>query len=128
MGMPRERGAEPFENHPMKITVNRLGVVTSKYPDRWIAARLAGIGAKRQIDEAKVRIIRYRDLSPACEVTIHLITPGPDLFSTGNDHTMMAAFDKALVGLERTLVERSAKRQRRVRDRNALHRATAKLA
>ena len=36
----------------MKITVNRLGVIISKYPDRWIAARLAGIAAMRQIDEA----------------------------------------------------------------------------
>lgn len=109
----------------MKITVNRLGVVVSKYPDRWIAARLAGIAAVRQVDEAKVRIIRHRDRSPACEVSIHLVTPGPDLFSTGCDHTMMAAFDKALAGLGSTLAERSAKRARRLKDRKAVRRTIA---
>lgn len=101
----------------MNITVNRLGVVVSKYPDRWIAARLAGIAAQRQVDEARVRIIRHRNLSPACEVSIHLVTPGPDLFSTGRDHTVMAAFDKALAGLGSTLAQRSAKRARRIKDR-----------
>ncbi len=115
-------GWKPFKHHPMKITVNRLGVVFSKYPDRWIAARLAGIAALRQVDEAKVRIIRHRDRSPACEVSIHLVTPGPDLFSTGCDHTMMAAFDKALDGLGATLAERSAKRARRLKDRTGSRR------
>lgn len=109
----------------MKITVNRLGVVVSKYPDRWIAARLAGIAAMRQVDEAKVRIIRHRDRSPACEVSIHLVTPGPDLFSTGCDPTMMAAFDKALAGLGNTLAERSAKRARRLKGRKAVRRTIA---
>ena len=115
-------GWKPIKPHPMKITVNRLGVVVSKYPDRWIAARLAGIAALRQVDEAKVRIIRHRDRSPACEVSIHLVTPGPDLFSTGCDHTMMAAFDKALDGLGSTLAERSAKRARRLKDRTGSRR------
>ncbi len=76
----------------------------------------------RQVDEAKVRIIRHRDRSPACEVSIHLVTPGPDLFSTGCDHTMMAAFDKALDGLGTTLAERSAKRARRLKDRTGSRR------
>jgi ribosome-associated translation inhibitor RaiA len=106
----------------MKITVNRLGVIVSKYPDRWIAARLAGITAMRQIDEAKVRIIRHRDRSPACEVSIHLVTPGPDLFSSGCDHTMMAAFAKALALLDGTLVERGAKRARRHKGRDLVRR------
>ena len=118
-------GRKPIKPHLMKITVNRLGVVVSKYPDRWIAARLAGIAAMRQVDEAKVRIIRHRDRSPACEVSIHLVTPGPDLFSTGCDHTMMAAFDKALAGLGSTLAERSAKRARRLKDRKAVRRTIA---
>jgi ribosome-associated translation inhibitor RaiA len=96
----------------MKITVNRLGVLFSKYPDRWIAARLAGIAAQRQIDEARVRIHRHRTSSPACEVSIQLVTPGPDLLSAGRDHTMMAAFDKALAKLRAMLAERSAKRAR----------------
>ena len=107
----------------MKITVNRLGVVVSKYPDRWIAARLAGIAGQRQVDEAKVRIVRHWNLSPACEVSIHLVTPGPDLFSTGRDHTMMAAFDKALEGLGKTLAERSAMRERRLKSRTGSRRS-----
>lgn len=117
-----DAGIQPPDHQLMKITVNRLGVVVSKYPDRWIAARLAGIAAVRQVDEAKVRIIRHRDRSPACEVSIHLVTPGPDLFSTGCDHTMMAAFDKALAGLGSTLAARTAKRVRRIKDRNAVRR------
>ena len=107
----------------MKITVNRLGVLVSKYPDRWVAARLAGIAGQRQVDEAKVRILRHRNLSPACEVSIHLVTPGVDLFSTGCDHTMMAAFDKALEGLGKTLAERTAKRERRLKDRTGSRRS-----
>lgn len=96
----------------MKITVNRLGVLFSKYPDRWIASRLAGIAVQRQIDEAKVRIHRHRTTSPACEVSIHLVTPGPDLVSAGRDHTMMAAFDKAIAKLKAMLAKRTAKRAR----------------
>jgi ribosome-associated translation inhibitor RaiA len=109
----------------MNITVNRLGVLVSKYPDRWIAARLARIAAQRQVDEAKVRMIRHRDRSPACEVSIHLVTPGPDLFATGSDHTMMAAFDKALAGLDSTLAARAAKRVRRIKDRTGSRRGIA---
>jgi hypothetical protein len=38
---------------------------------------------------------------------------------------MMAAIDKALAGLGTTLAERSAKRARRLKDRNAVRRTIA---
>lgn len=115
-------GIQPPDHQLMKITVNRLGVLSSKFPDRWISSRLAAIAGQRQIDEARVRIVRHRDLSPACEVSIHLATPGPDLFSSGADHTVMAAFDKALAGLTDTLAERTAKRLRRLKGRQTTRR------
>jgi ribosome-associated translation inhibitor RaiA len=107
---------------PMKTTVTRLGVLVSKYPDSWVATRLAGIATRRQIDEARVRLARHRDLSPAFQVSIHLVTPGPDLFADASDHTMQAAFDKALAELDGTLAERVAKRAKRHKDRELLRR------
>jgi ribosome-associated translation inhibitor RaiA len=106
----------------MKTTVTRLGVLVSKYPDRWVGARLAGIAGQRKIDAARVRLVRHRDQSPACQVTIHLVTPGPDLFADASDHTLQAAFDKALAELGGTLAQRAAKRARRHKERELVRR------
>lgn len=104
----------------MKTTVIRLGILASKHPDRWVAAGLAPLAGRRKIDEARVRLIRHHDRSPAFEVSIHLVTPGPDLFAAAADHTLEAAFGKALAGLGGTLAERGAKRARRHKERERL--------
>jgi hypothetical protein len=99
----------------MRITAVRLGIAESKYPDRWIGDRLAGIATRRQIDEARISIARFRDRSPACEVGIHLVTPGPDLAGRGVDHTVEAAFAKALAQNVSSLAGWAATRLRRQR-------------
>ena len=48
---------------------------------------------------------------------MHLVTPGPDLFAEGRDHTLRAAMDKAMVQIEADLAGRAGKRLRRLRSR-----------
>lgn len=121
-GAGESSGREPHIPIPMKTTVTRLGVLVSKHPDSWVAARLAGIAGRRKIDQARVRLVRHRDRSPAFQVSIHLVTPGPDLFADAADHTLDAAFAKALAELDGTLAERGAKRARRHKDRELVRR------
>jgi len=82
--------------------------------DSWIEKQIFGLGELRQIDEANIRL-RHVAGSPAYEVNVHLVTPGPDLFAESRDHTLRAAFAKAVGQLREAIVSRSAKRLQRVK-------------
>ena len=61
-------------------------------------------------DSASVRLAYRRDASPAYRVNVHLVTPGPDVFAEGCDHTLRAAFGKMMTALKNKLSGRDAKR------------------
>ena len=71
------------------------------------------LGTLRQIDAAHIRLERSAHSSPPFEVTAHLVTPGPDLFAHARDHTLAAAFGKALAQLRAKLQLRACRRTRR---------------
>lgn len=99
----------------MKITLSTSPLNLNEASETWVEERLAGIGERRRIDEAIVKVIRHAEASPPWEIFIHLVTPGPDLTATTKDHTLAAAFAKNLAELEDILDAREAKRTGRHR-------------
>ena len=99
----------------MKITLSTSPLNLNEASETWVGERLAGIGERRRIDLAIVKVTRHAEASPPWEVFIHLVTPGPDLMATTKDHTLAAAFAKNLAELEDILDAREAKRAGRHR-------------
>ena len=66
-----------------------------------------------RIDEARVLVERRPEASPAFRVAAHLVTPGPDVFAEGVDHTLRAALQKTIAQLEARIDHRHLKRARR---------------
>ena len=66
-----------------------------------------------RIDEARVLVERRLEASPAFRVAAHLVTPGPDVFAEGVDHTLRAALQKTIAQLEARIDHRHFKRAQR---------------
>lgn len=99
----------------MKITLSTSPLNLKDIDEDLVAERLAGIAGRRHIDEAIVRITRHSEASPPWEISIHLVTPGPDLTANTADHTLAAALGKNIAELEDILDAREAKRSGRHR-------------
>lgn len=99
----------------MKITLSTSPLHLQDASETWVVEQLAGIGERRRIDEAIVKVTRHAEASPPWEIFIHLVTPGPDLTATTRNHTLAAAFAKNLAELEDILDAREAKRAGRHR-------------
>ena len=99
----------------MKLDLQHQNVRSTHALDSLIENRILALQTRLQIDEAHVRLECSFESSPAFGVRIHLVTPGPDVFAEGRDHTIHAAIHKALGEIESRLVHRAAKRQRRAR-------------
>ncbi len=93
----------------MKLTVYHHNIRSIHEVDSLVEERLLKLGDPLQIDEARVRLEWQRELSPACRVAIHIVTPGPDLQAEDCDHTIRAAIGKALANLEGRLQHREHK-------------------
>ena len=66
-----------------------------------------------RIDEARVLVERRLEASPVFRVAAHLVTPGPDVYAEGVDHTLRAALQKTIAQLEARIDHRHLKRARR---------------
>lgn len=76
--------------------------------------QLAALGKDLRIDEARVFIEHRREASPPFRVAAHLVTPGPDVFAEAVDHTLRAALQKTIEGLEGRIGHRHQRRARRL--------------
>jgi ribosome-associated translation inhibitor RaiA len=94
----------------MRLNVHHLNIPAPHRLDSWVERQLLALGALRQIDEANVRVVRLDDTSPAYQVNAHLVTPGPDVFAEGRDHTLRAAFAKTVAQLRGQISKRAGKR------------------
>ena len=94
----------------MKLTLHHFDLSSTKALDSWIERHIVSLQPRLQIDEASVRLAYRRDASPAYRVNVHLVTPGPDVFAEGCDHTLRAAFGKMMTALKNKLSGRDAKR------------------
>jgi ribosome-associated translation inhibitor RaiA len=83
--------------------------------DSWVERQILALGQTRRIDEANVRLVCQWQTSPAYEVSVHLVTPGPDVFAAARDHTLRAAITKAVTELREQIDHRAAKRLRRMK-------------
>ena len=99
----------------MRLNVQHLNIRSPHTLDSWVEQQILALGATRQIDEANIRLARLENASPAYQVNVHLVTPGPDVFAESRDHTLRAAFNKALVELREKIAGRAAKRVQRVK-------------
>jgi ribosome-associated translation inhibitor RaiA len=97
------------------MNVQHLNIRPLDAIDAWVRKQLLALGAKRQIDEANVRLVRLRDASPAYQVHVHLVTPGPDVFVESRDHTLRAAFTKAMTQLREQITNRATRRLHRLK-------------
>ena len=99
----------------MILNVQHLNIRSMDRLDSWVERQILVLGAARQIDEANVRLVRLLDASPAYQVHVHLVTPGPDVFAESRDHTLRAAFAKAMAQLHEQITSRATKRLQRLR-------------
>ena len=83
--------------------------------DSWVEKQVLALGRARQIDEANIRLVRLEDASPAYQVNVHLVTPGPDVYAETRDHTLRAAFAKAMMQLREQITSRTTKRLQRIK-------------
>jgi ribosome-associated translation inhibitor RaiA len=99
----------------MRLNVQHLNIRSLDTLDSWVERQILALGERRQIDESNVRLIRLLDASPAYQVHVHLVTPGPDVFAESRDHTLRAAFAKAMTQLRGQITSRATKRLQRLK-------------
>lgn len=99
----------------MKLTLQHLSIRSTNALDSWIEKQIFSLQPTLRIDEANVRLVRQLEASPAYRVHVHLVTPGPDVFAEGNDHTLQAAFTKVMTQLRSKITGRTAKRVNRIK-------------
>lgn len=99
----------------MRLNLQHFNVRSLHGLDWWVEKQILALGQVRQIDEANIRLVRMETASPAYQVNIHLVTPGPDVFAESRDHTVRAAFQKAMKQLHDTLTSRASKQVQRLK-------------
>ena len=97
----------------MKLTVQHKNVRSTNELDSWVEEQIISLQPALQIDEANISLARDEDASPAFQVKAHLVTPGPDVFAEGCDHTLQAAFHKLMDSLRGKIGSRATRRQKR---------------
>ena len=101
----------------MRLNLKHLNLRPLDAVDSWVETQILALGNARQIDEANVRLERLENASPAYQVNVHLVTPGPDVFAETRDHTLRAAFRKVIRQLRDTVTHRAANRAHRAKSR-----------
>ena len=99
----------------MKLKLKHLGIRSTSALDKWVEGQILSLREALRIDDARVQLVHEPANSPSYRVHVHLVTPGPDVFAAGNDHTLRAAFSKVMVELKDKIASRSAKRVQRIR-------------
>ena len=99
----------------MRLNVQHLNIRSLDRLDSWVEQQIFALAERRQIDEANIRLTRLENASPAYQVHVHLVTPGPDVFAESRDHTLRAAFAKAMRQLREQITSRATKRLQRLK-------------
>jgi len=106
----------------MRLNVQHLNLRSLANLDAWVEQHIFALARTRQIDEANVRLERRENASPAYQVKVHLVTPGPDVFAESRDHTLHAAFNKAVGQLRGQIASRMTRRRQRLKGNSKLRR------
>jgi ribosome-associated translation inhibitor RaiA len=104
----------------MKLSFKYFQVRSTNALDAWVEKQISGLQVHLKIDEAKIRLACEQEASPPFIVQVHLVTPGPDVFAEGRDHTLRAALAKVMAQLRNKISNRAARRLQRLRSGIAL--------
>ncbi len=96
----------------MKLVLKHLHHTPSASLNALIDKHLEEFGKSLQIEEARVVVERRLNASPAFHVSVHFVTPGPDVFAEAMDHTLRAALQKTVEKLETSIGHRHDKQKR----------------
>jgi len=99
----------------MRLNLQHFNIRSLDTLDSWVEKQILALGQARQIDEANVRLARLENASPAYQVNVHLVTPGPDVFAESRDHTLRAALQKVMKQLHDKLTSRATKQVQRLK-------------
>jgi ribosome-associated translation inhibitor RaiA len=100
----------------MKLELQHKNVPSTNTLDTWVEEQISSLQPSLKIDEAVISLICDTEASPAFHVKAHLVTPGPDVFAEGRDHTLQAAFRKLMESLRDKISHRATNREKRQRD------------
>jgi ribosome-associated translation inhibitor RaiA len=103
----------------MRLNIQHLNIRSHDALDAWVEEQIFALGRVRQIDEANVRLVHLVSESPAYQVHVHLVTPGPDISAESRDHTPQAAFTKAMTQLREQITPSTTKRLQRLKTANS---------
>jgi ribosome-associated translation inhibitor RaiA len=108
----------------MKLTLQHKNVRSTTQLDSWVEEQIISLQPALQIDEASISLSRDLEASPPFQVNAHLVTPGPDVFAEGRDHTLQAAFNKLMEALRGKIGNRATRRQKKQKSRTPVMRVT----
>jgi ribosomal subunit interface protein len=103
----------------MRLNIQHLNIRSHDALDAWVEEQIFALGRARQIDEANVRLVHLANESPAYQVHVHLVMPGPDISAESRAHTPQAAFAKAMTQLREQIHRGAAKRLQRLKTTNS---------
>ena len=98
----------------MKLVLKHIHHSPSASFTALIEQHLEAISKSLQIDEARVVIERQLEASPPFRISVHLVTPGPDVFAEATDHTLRAALLKTVGQIDERIEHRRHKRAGRL--------------
>lgn len=104
----------------VRMNFQRMNVGALDRLDSWVEQQILALGRARRIDEANIRMTRNHNSSPPYQVNVHLVTPGPDVHAEATDHTLRAAFEKAVRRLRHQITDRASNRLLRWKDKSAV--------
>jgi ribosome-associated translation inhibitor RaiA len=99
----------------MRLNLQHINLRSLDNLDSWVEKQILALGQARQIDEVNVRLERLENASPAYQVNVHLVTPGPDVFAESCDHMLRAAFEKVMKQLREQITSRATKQTQRLK-------------
>jgi ribosome-associated translation inhibitor RaiA len=99
----------------MKLSVQHRDIRSTDPVDTLIEEHILALQPRLQIDEAVVRLEHRAGSSPAFHISVHLVTPGPDVFAESDDHTVRAAVEKVMKQVRDKITDRHAKRARKLK-------------
>jgi ribosome-associated translation inhibitor RaiA len=99
----------------MKLVIQHQDIRATDHLDSIVEDQLLTVKSRLKIEEATVALSRRPVGSPTFHASILVVTPGPDLSVAAVDHTILAAFDKALKKLHVKLDIRDRNRAQNTR-------------
>lgn len=96
----------------MKVLIKHSNHIPSASIVDYIHHELESLKPDLQIDEARIVLERRLHHSPAYRAAFHLVTPGPDVATEAEDHTLRAALLKSFNLIRDKITFRHTKRGR----------------